>query len=163
MPYSEENENDGIVHVTDKTRNHLNPRQEIDYRNHCRELAEWILTRVKELKFTEGELTGTLGDSVTVLPVVVALGALTPAFDSAGAALVRRVPGRPGRRLRPPAVGGADDGARRSRRRRHRLLRRTRRRWSVRQRRPAHRRTRGRSVGALAFVLLERFGTSGPT
>lgn len=32
----------------------------------------------RELRFSVGELTGALGDSVTVLPLVVALGALTP-------------------------------------------------------------------------------------
>ncbi|WP_101294125.1 putative sulfate/molybdate transporter [Halegenticoccus soli] len=35
--------------------------------------------RGRELRIDAGEVTGALGDSVTVLPIVVALGALTPA------------------------------------------------------------------------------------
>lgn len=38
--------------------------------------GEW---RGKRIRLSVGEVTGALGDSVTVLPVVVALGALTPA------------------------------------------------------------------------------------
>jgi len=39
-------------------------------------VESWLAAR---FEFTAGELTGALGDSVTVLPIAVALGALTPA------------------------------------------------------------------------------------
>jgi hypothetical protein len=43
MTYSDENKVDGIVLVTDKAREYLNPRQEVTYQEHRRELAEWML------------------------------------------------------------------------------------------------------------------------
>jgi len=43
MTYSEENKVDGIPLVTENAQEHLNPRQEISYREHRRELVEWML------------------------------------------------------------------------------------------------------------------------
>jgi hypothetical protein len=43
MTYSEDNKVDGIVLVTEDSQAYLNPRQEVAYREHRRELAEWML------------------------------------------------------------------------------------------------------------------------
>ena len=43
MAHSDENKFDGIILVTDKAKEYLNPRQEVTYREHRRELAEWML------------------------------------------------------------------------------------------------------------------------
>jgi tryptophanyl-tRNA synthetase len=43
MTYSSDNKVDGIVLVTDDAKEHLNPRQEVTYREHRRELVEWML------------------------------------------------------------------------------------------------------------------------
>jgi len=43
MSHSAENKVDGIVRVTEDFKEYLNPKQEITYREHRRELAEWLL------------------------------------------------------------------------------------------------------------------------
>ncbi|QSG07636.1 tyrosine-type recombinase/integrase [Halapricum desulfuricans] len=44
MPHSADNKVDGIVLVTEDAQEFLNPKQEITYREHRRELAEWMLS-----------------------------------------------------------------------------------------------------------------------
>jgi tryptophanyl-tRNA synthetase len=43
MTYSEDNKVDGIVLVTEDAEEYLNPRQEVTYLEHRRELCEWML------------------------------------------------------------------------------------------------------------------------
>lgn len=52
--YSADNKVDGIVLVTEDAAKHLNPRQEIAYREHRRELAEWMLNLGKNPEKAEG-------------------------------------------------------------------------------------------------------------
>lgn len=43
MQHDDDNKVDGIALVTEKAAKFLNPKQEIAYREHRRELAEWLL------------------------------------------------------------------------------------------------------------------------
>jgi len=52
--YSDENKVNGIPLLTNKARDYLNPRQEIAYREHRRELAEWMLNLGKNPEKAEG-------------------------------------------------------------------------------------------------------------
>lgn len=52
--YAEDNKYQGIPLVTDDAQDYLNPRQEIAYREHRRELAEWLLTFGKDPDKVEG-------------------------------------------------------------------------------------------------------------
>lgn len=54
MTYSDENKVDGIVLVTEDSQDYLNPRQEVTYREHRRELAEWMLALGKNPDKAEG-------------------------------------------------------------------------------------------------------------
>jgi site-specific recombinase XerD len=54
MTYSSENKVDGIVLVTDDAKEYLNPRQEITYREHRRNLVEWMLGLGKTPEKAEG-------------------------------------------------------------------------------------------------------------
>jgi len=55
MPqYDADNKVDGIPLVTEEARDHLNPKQEIAYREHRRELAEWLLNLGKNPQKAEG-------------------------------------------------------------------------------------------------------------
>ena len=54
MTYSSENKVDDIVLVTDDAKEYLNPRQEITYREHRRELTEWMLGLGKTPEKAEG-------------------------------------------------------------------------------------------------------------
>ena len=54
MRYSEENKVDGIVLVPNGSQEYLNPRQEVTYREHRRELAEWMLGLGKNPEKAEG-------------------------------------------------------------------------------------------------------------
>lgn len=48
MTHSSENKVDGIVLVPEGTEEYLNPRQEVTYREHRREVAEWLLALGEE-------------------------------------------------------------------------------------------------------------------
>ena len=50
----DENRVQGIVLLTDEARQYLNPREEIAYQEHRRELAEWMLNLGKNPKKAEG-------------------------------------------------------------------------------------------------------------
>jgi len=50
----DENRVQGIVLLTDEARQYLNPREEIAYQEHRRELAEWMLNLGKNPKKVEG-------------------------------------------------------------------------------------------------------------
>lgn len=54
MRHSPENKVDGIVLVTKDAQEYLNPRQEVTYREHRRELAEWMLALGKDPDKAEG-------------------------------------------------------------------------------------------------------------
>jgi len=54
MTHSSENKVDGIVLVPEGTEEYLNPRQEVTYREHRRELAEWLLALGKNPEKAEG-------------------------------------------------------------------------------------------------------------
>ena len=54
MTYDGENKFDGIVLVTEESQEYLNPRQEVTYREHRRELAEWMLALGKNPDKAEG-------------------------------------------------------------------------------------------------------------
>lgn len=54
MTYSDENKVDGIVLVTEDSQEYLNPRQEVTYREHRRELAEWMLSLGKNPDKADG-------------------------------------------------------------------------------------------------------------
>ncbi|NLV13210.1 tyrosine-type recombinase/integrase [Haloarcula argentinensis] len=54
MTHSDENKVDGIVLVTEDAQEYLNPRQEVTYREHRRELAEWMLALGKNPDKAEG-------------------------------------------------------------------------------------------------------------
>ncbi|MFP4218048.1 MAG: tyrosine-type recombinase/integrase [Salinarchaeum sp.] len=54
MSHSAENKVDGIVLVTEDSKEYLNPKQEITYREHRRELAEWMLALGKNPSKAEG-------------------------------------------------------------------------------------------------------------
>lgn len=54
MSHSAENKVDGIVLVTEDSKEYLNPKQEITYREHRRELAEWLLALGKNPSKAEG-------------------------------------------------------------------------------------------------------------
>lgn len=54
MSHSDENKVDGIVLVTEDAKEYLNPKQEITYREHRRELAEWMLSLGKDPSKAEG-------------------------------------------------------------------------------------------------------------
>lgn len=43
MSHDDDNKVDGIVLVTEDAKEFLNPKQEVTYREHRRELAEWML------------------------------------------------------------------------------------------------------------------------
>lgn len=53
MPHDDD-EVEGIVLVTDKARDYLDPREEIAYKEHRRELAEWPLNLGKNPKKADG-------------------------------------------------------------------------------------------------------------
>lgn len=52
--YSAENKVDGIVLISEDAQEYLNPRQEIAYREHRRDIAEWMLSIGKNPKKAEG-------------------------------------------------------------------------------------------------------------
>ena len=54
MPHSADNKVDGIVLVTEDAQEFLDPKQEITYREHRRELAEWMLSLGKNPSKAEG-------------------------------------------------------------------------------------------------------------
>ncbi len=54
MTIEEENKYRGIVLLTDEARQYLNPREEIAYQEHRRELAEWLLNLGKNPDKAEG-------------------------------------------------------------------------------------------------------------
>jgi len=54
MLHSADNKVDGIVLVTEDAQEFLNPKQEITYREHRRELAEWMLSLGKNPSKAEG-------------------------------------------------------------------------------------------------------------
>lgn len=54
MQHDDENKVDGIVLVSEKAMEFLNPRQEVVYRQHRRDLAEWMLNLGKNPKKAEG-------------------------------------------------------------------------------------------------------------
>jgi len=54
MKHSEQNKVDGIVLVSEDAEEYLNPRQEITYREHRRELVEWMLSLGKNPDKAEG-------------------------------------------------------------------------------------------------------------
>lgn len=54
MKHRDDNKVDGIVLVTTDAAEYLNPRQEISYREHRRELAEWMLNLAKNPSKAEG-------------------------------------------------------------------------------------------------------------
>lgn len=54
MNYDEDNKVQGIVLLTDAAAQYLNPREEITYKEHRRELAEWMLNLGKTPKKAEG-------------------------------------------------------------------------------------------------------------
>jgi len=54
MTHDDENKVDGIVLVTEDSYEYLNPRQEVTYREHRRELAEWLLGLGKNPEKAEG-------------------------------------------------------------------------------------------------------------
>lgn len=54
MAYSEDNKYRGIVLLTDEARKYLNPREEIAFQEHRRELAEWFLNLGKDPAKAEG-------------------------------------------------------------------------------------------------------------
>ncbi|WP_259535293.1 site-specific integrase [Halalkaliarchaeum sp. AArc-CO] len=54
MKHGDENKVDGIVLVTEDAAEYLNPRQELSYREHRRELAEWMLSLGKDPGKAEG-------------------------------------------------------------------------------------------------------------
>ncbi len=54
MPHDDENKVDGIVLVTEDAQEYLNPKQEVTYREHRRELAEWMLGLGKVPEKAEG-------------------------------------------------------------------------------------------------------------
>lgn len=54
MPYDDDNKMEGIVLLTDKSAQYLNPKEEIAYKEHRRELAEWMLHLGKNPEKAEG-------------------------------------------------------------------------------------------------------------
>jgi integrase len=54
MPYDTENKYEDIVLVTEAAADHLNPREEIAYRQHRRDIAEWMLSMGKDPSKAEG-------------------------------------------------------------------------------------------------------------
>ena len=54
MSNDDDNKVDGIVLVTEDANEYLNPKQEVTYREHRRELAEWMLGLEKNLEKAEG-------------------------------------------------------------------------------------------------------------
>lgn len=54
MTANEDNKVDGIVLLTEEAREFLNPREEIAYQEHRRELAQWLLNLGKNPKKAEG-------------------------------------------------------------------------------------------------------------
>jgi integrase len=52
--YEDDNKVDGIVLVTEEAAEYLNPRQEVTYREHRRELAEWMLALGKDPNKADG-------------------------------------------------------------------------------------------------------------
>jgi hypothetical protein len=55
MPHDDDNKVEGIVLLTDEARDYLNPREEIAYKEHRRELCNWLLNLGK----TRGKQKGT--------------------------------------------------------------------------------------------------------
>lgn len=51
---TDENKVDGIILVTEEATDFLNPRQEISYRSHRRELARWMISLGKDPEKAEG-------------------------------------------------------------------------------------------------------------
>jgi len=54
MSHNDDNKVDGIVLVTEDAKEHLNPKQGVTYREHRRELAEWMLGLEKNPEKAEG-------------------------------------------------------------------------------------------------------------
>lgn len=54
MAYDDDNKVQGIVLLTDDAKKYLNPKQEIVYKEHRKELAEWILNLGKNPSKAEG-------------------------------------------------------------------------------------------------------------
>ncbi|WP_436935750.1 tyrosine-type recombinase/integrase [Halovenus marina] len=54
MTYDDENKYNGIVLVSEDAQEYLNPRQEVTYREHRRELVEWMLSLGKNPDKAEG-------------------------------------------------------------------------------------------------------------
>ena len=54
MPYDTENKYEDIVLVTEAAADHLNPREEIAYRQHRHDIAEWMLSLGKNPNKAEG-------------------------------------------------------------------------------------------------------------
>jgi integrase len=54
MPHADDNKYRDIVLLTDKARHYLNPREEIAYQEHRRELAEWLLNLGKNPQKADG-------------------------------------------------------------------------------------------------------------
>ena len=54
MSHDDDNKVDGIVLVTEDANEYLNPKQEVTYREHRRELAEWMLGLGKNPEKAEG-------------------------------------------------------------------------------------------------------------
>ena len=52
--YDDDNKYQGVPLVTEKSREYLNPRQEIDYREFRRSLAEWLDTEGRDPDKIEG-------------------------------------------------------------------------------------------------------------
>jgi integrase len=59
MPYDDDNKVEDIVLVTEEARKFLNPRQVIAYKEHRRELAEWMLYEGKNPAKAEGYSSST--------------------------------------------------------------------------------------------------------
>jgi hypothetical protein len=54
MTYEDDNKVDGIPLITEEAKEYLNPKQEITYREHRRELTEWMLALGKNPDKAEG-------------------------------------------------------------------------------------------------------------
>lgn len=59
MSYDDDNKYEGIVLVTNEALEYLNPRQEIAYREHRKELAQWVLHLGKNPSKAEGYSSST--------------------------------------------------------------------------------------------------------
>ena len=70
MPYDVENEYKDIVLVTEEAREYLNPRQEIAYKEHRKELAKWIVHEGKNPLKAEGYSPSTAKNRMNKLAVL---------------------------------------------------------------------------------------------